>query len=71
MNNKECYHCPNGIYKVVIVNEIIPLSENREIFIPDSRILRCNRCGDEIIEPEAYQRVEDMIELKYPGYFKR
>lgn len=56
-----CTACEDGFYKEVFEPYKTKAADDVEIFISKVKILRCSKCGDELLPPETQEQIDRAI----------
>src|SRR6184192_2139194 len=64
MNSSErisCAACADGHYEEIVTRYETKAADDVQIVIPNAKILRCEKCGDELIPPETQEQIDRAI----------
>jgi putative zinc finger/helix-turn-helix YgiT family protein len=56
-----CCSCGQGHYEEVFDSYETVAADDVKIFIPSVKLLRCPKCGDELLPPETQKKVDEAI----------
>lgn len=57
-----CWECDSGYYEVHFIDYERHLGPSKTIIIPNTKILICNKCKDEIFDHEGMEHIDKYIE---------
>lgn len=57
-----CFECGEGRYVEIIEDYHCELPEGDTLIVPNLLILRCDKCGEDIIPPESSRRIETAVD---------
>jgi len=57
-----CFACGEGHYQKVIEDYRLDLPEGETLTVPKLLVLRCDKCGEDIIPPESSRRIETSVD---------
>jgi YgiT-type zinc finger domain-containing protein len=67
---ERCFECEGGNYHPVTEDFEVETPEGKKIVVPSVPLLRCDRCGDTVVTPEATRYIQDYI-VQFEGILPR
>ena len=57
-----CFECAEGCYEEILIDYPVKTpSMDEQIVLKEVMILRCNKCGEELMPQESSKRIDEIV----------